>query len=377
MNHLFKHLFRFLIAVFALLWAAVPTAAQEITPEVTTPPLTETFTSDDERLTIEYPGGWLPPDYSANDYDASMRIANRSSAWEYFMASTDVFEAGDVVLHVYLTSKRELQAKHASIAPDSDMIEFLRLTRLPLLSPLEADYSTTTFNDLPAAEVYFNYPNYVDAYGLAFEVSEDVVGVMALYTFPGEVEQWKPTALAIAESINYTAPEATEDTTELTEIYTTRNGLFTFNYPHRWAIATQNLLDPGMNVALANRYDRLYANMATDFAPGDLQVVVVVWYQTVLNSINVHDSTELLQYLTDPGLSADSIASSDIEAITVDGWSGAQVYVQPPGNQEGWFLAFPIHEQIYATVALHTAPGELGQWQPTALAIAESIEFLS
>jgi hypothetical protein len=369
-------LFRILTVTAVLVCAAAPTAAQEVTPEPTAPLLIETYISDDGRLRFEYPRGWLPPDYNTHHFDATMWIANRSSAWEDFMASIDVFEAGDVVLYVYLTPKPELQATHASIAPDSDLIEFLRLTRLPLLSPLKAEYSTTTFNDLPAAEVYFNYPNYVDAYGLMFEVSEDVVGVIVLYTFPGEVEQWQPTPLAIAESINYTAPEATEDTSELTEIYTTRNRLFTFNYPHRWAIATQNLLDPAMNVALANRYDRLYANMASDFAPGDVQVLMVIWYVAELNRINVHDSTELLEYLTDPGLGAESIASSDIEAITVDGWSGAQVDIQPPGNQEGWILAFPIHEQIYATVALHTAPDELEQWQPVALAIAESIEFL-
>jgi hypothetical protein len=59
----------------------------------------------------------------------------------------------------------------------------------------------------------------------------------------------------------------------------------------------------------------------------------------------------------------------------VNDWPALGVDVTPQSNQEVKFLAYQPQDDLYITLVLHTAPGELDQWLPTALAIAESIIY--
>jgi hypothetical protein len=172
------------------------------------------------------------------------------------------------------------------------------------------------------------------------------------------------------------AQEATPEAAalELSQTYTSDDGLISFDYPTEWVINTASS-DSVLETILANRNEALYANLATDFAPGDAQIEIKIWQQGGLERNGVDSPEDLLEYLTNFGVSAPNIATSAIEAIQIADLRAVRVYAKPIGSQAILFVAFELQDKRLVAVELHTAPGELEQWEATALAIAESITY--
>jgi hypothetical protein len=60
----------------------------------------------------------------------------------------------------------------------------------------------------------------------------------------------------------------------------------------------------------------------------------------------------------------------------VDGQPAARLDVQPDNGGEGFILLIELGDGVVGGISVGAADGELSKWEPTALAIAESITFV-
>jgi hypothetical protein len=86
-------------------------------------------------------------------------------------------------------------------------------------------------------------------------------------------------------------------------------------------------------------------------------------------------AVEFLSAMADRQEPQSGLIMGVIMPTTVGYHPAAWLDLAVPNQGEGRVLAIDYQDGIMALIFVATAPGELAQWQPTALAIAESITY--
>jgi hypothetical protein len=179
---------RYLYALL-FLFMVVPAAAQDYKP------LVETFVSDDERLTLRYPSGWV--------IDAMSGQVVIASDEALFEISTEV-PAGEGALGIIIFDD---PTTNESLFVGEDVVSKLEYLIENLIgsSPdyvLSSDVEGLTVNDRDAAysegELSGN-----EVFVLLVDHGEDRFLFMIGLAAPGEMVRFEPKLKAIAESVNF------------------------------------------------------------------------------------------------------------------------------------------------------------------------------
>jgi hypothetical protein len=347
------------------------TAAQETTPEAAALELTETITWD--SMTAHYPAGW-----TASPYDKAVYLVNVNPVVLRSLGDTG-FAPGEAQMEFAIWRTEDIFLIH-NLAQDASPLEYLqadRRDREPLMRPYFSDEPEAFMLGDKRAAKQFIQQDKVEGAFYAIEYAPGWMILFEVLTAPGELAQWEPTALAIAASITYSGPlETPSDATPVpvTLTYTSEGDSVSVTYPRTWVINAPSP-DHGtvVEITVANRQEVLDANLASDFTAGDAQIEVKIWQPGALERNGVHTPKDLLTYLTTFGVSASSIATSEIESIQVGAVRGVRVYAKPYGQQDMVFLAFELADGRLVSLGLHTAPGQAAEWESTLQAVAESI----
>jgi hypothetical protein len=186
---------RIFTAIFYLLLAAVPAAAQNHEP------LPETFVSEDEHLTLRYPSGWVIQDSG----DGQVLVGTNEDV--FTTADTDLpsgqaaivllFVAGEVFADAEIVISNDLTG---SLTRFMETLNGSGIEEISFSPAYE-----TTFGVNPAARADGTVDNN-DVFVMLVYYGDDTFSIFVGLTAGGEMQKYEPKLLAIAESVNY-APE--------------------------------------------------------------------------------------------------------------------------------------------------------------------------
>jgi hypothetical protein len=374
------------VLIVVVLVGTLSAVAQDSTPTIAIE-LTETYTTGDGLKSFRYPKGWLIRDVHGTEAD----VANTQEALDYDFG--DTFQPGVVIVTAVtarifdaeVTPLNLLQSIYESGGEDVQ-------SELDPPTSIQIDGRPAAFMTLPS--------EISDLQFIVIEIRPNVIGFVQLTTAPGELDQWLPTALAIAESITYNSgvgvtPEAAEATAlPLTESYITENSMFGIDYPAGWTFETYFPPSQGDWILSANIRNGDALTPEQIFPPGRVSIDVTVTdidslvfsIQRESSEITAEDIVRFRWF----GLSADQAdmvsdlmqtpaanggyERGSIETVMVEDHEAARVDMRLPGFNEGFALAY-VDNDIVVEVRLITAPGELSQWTATALAIADGFGY--
>lgn len=297
-------------------------------------PLTQTYTSPGGTLTLNYPDGWVmmqPPVPVLGIY-----LGNSLGALSLLVLAefegADMSDAGNLGIAIAVEQTSRVQGREADQAVQSQVI----INGKPAT---RFDHSDVVFDDMR----------------LVVNFDHDLSLVIAARSNAGQISQFEPTVLAIAESIRFVEPLHTPQNvipspqTSLTETYTLTDGTLAFDYPSGWTVTTNAAID---SVDLLNNPISLDRYLLFDIIdPGFLMISI----SSTPGDFPSQSGTE--KPLTIAGrrtLRTVSEPQRDDETTTI-------YYFIEAGNDFGW--------QIFARVRTE----ELQQAEPLILAIAETI----
>lgn len=187
--------YRVIYGLLLALVLAMPVAAQEFKP------LPETFVSEDERMTLRYPTGWLV----TSEENGMVVIATDEALFD---VADEVIPSGEAVVAILYstiddTFSRELFQGEDAEGVLGSVIKSIESSDTRL--NLEEVY-TTTFNDLPAARVDGSISDN-DLFIMAVEHPDGIFSLVIGITAEDEMARYEPKLLGIAASVNY-QPEA-------------------------------------------------------------------------------------------------------------------------------------------------------------------------
>jgi hypothetical protein len=163
--------------------------------------LTETYTSDDERLTVRYPTGWLTSGFGYDIYFANRRDALVHSS-DFAPGVAQIFVVVDTVDNTAALTGLNIQADDTPLK----ILEALIKDRLTAEGepPFTVMDSPTAFElgTRLAATMTFTGEE-VEGQVWLIQILPDWIAQVQLRTAPGELDLWQATALAVAESITF------------------------------------------------------------------------------------------------------------------------------------------------------------------------------
>lgn len=162
-------------------------------------------------------------------------------------------------------------------------------------------------------------------------------------------------------------PSAAQDD-PLTQTYASSDGQFAFQYPEGWTLdeffgSVYMMNDPAiLEMALSFNL--------TELSPGQVFISLATPASLIENGLNTSaDPTELLGYMM-TGSGSDETPT----AMTIAGVPGAKAQVQLQGLPYTAYVWQPAEGVLHLLLML-TAPGEEATFEPTALAIAETVVY--
>lgn len=174
-------------------------------------------------------------------------------------------------------------------------------------------------------------------------------------------------------------PAAAQEIPTLPEMtpYTSPDGRISLDYPAGWAIHPDDSGAFAQQIILATDETALNKQAETDtFAPGEALITMIVDTANVLaGTMNVapDDPAEMLQALmTYTQAGKTTIVFSDITKTTISDYPAARALTHAEERSEGMIVIWR-GDGVTVVMALFTAPGEEADWEPLALAVAESI----
>jgi hypothetical protein len=385
------------VLIVVLLFGTLSVVAQESTPELTSEAeplqLTETLTAN--SMSVQYPEGWI-----ASTYDRAIHLVYMAPRILPSMTG-EMFKPGQVEIAFSIWPIEEIFPLH-NLEADASPLEYITAHKrggwesMPDYYPEEP--VAFILNGKRAARLLYR-PATFDSEQMVIEYEQGLMLIFHLYTAHGELDQWMPTALAIAESITYQNPlEVTPDTVEaaalpLTETYTSDNSMFAIDYPAGWTLQTHAPPSPGYWHLNANIFNGELLSLQQKFPSGSVLVELtvtdlekfVMGVQRDSSEITPEDIVRFRWF----GLSADQddmvdeirtpapnsyVERSHIQTFMLGEAQAARVDMRLSGFNEGFALAY-VDNDIVVEIRLITAPGELEQWRTTALAIADGFGY--
>lgn len=179
----------------------VLTACAGAASPATALPLTQTFQSGDESVTLKYPDGWI-----AQDLLGQVTVANGQAALDAASPAPGQFQA-----RLFTTPVSAIEGLSAEATP-RDVLQFfaesLSTSGVTFSAPTDLTVGTR-----PAARIEGTG---TDGQGvvLALNVGDNNYAFVSAISAPGEISRFEPTLLAILDSLVYIplavpVPEAT------------------------------------------------------------------------------------------------------------------------------------------------------------------------
>ena len=182
-------------------------------------------------------------------------------------------------------------------------------------------------------------------------------------------------------TLTVSAQEATAEPIELTETFTDETIPVQFSYPEGWVT---NATDEA-SIYVANKEEALSRSFGDELESGMVNILVGAFPLTYLNTeleLNLEAGTkprQVVQALVDQALSElsespDSLFG-EVEDITINGQRAATVATGIEGYFGGRLWLTQLEPDVFAAVQLITAYDEVSDWEATALAILDTIQY--
>ena len=370
--------FRWILLVTVLLLVAGNSSvtAQKATPE-TTPEVTQAVPSEltetifANAMTARFPKGWTP-----NPYDNAVYLVNTTPVVLGAMIG-EPFSPGEVEIGFSVWKTSEIFPIN-NLNSDASPLDYLVATRQNAGENTESEYTNDPeafMLDGKRAASMFIHRVTLDGALMAIEYAPGIMIIFDLYTAPDEFDQWKPTALAIAGSITYLPALV------LSQDYESADQHLILHYPSDWVI-DRNYSQTGMDVSvtLATTEAALakgLMGLTPDFQPGEARwyahiAPLSVWAQTwpkITDNVTPEAFLDILHE------SAAKLDWSPIIPFYLRSRPGAQTFTSADERGEQFEWAVRYQNNSMGLFILTTAPGESEQRRPTALAIAEYVNY--
>jgi hypothetical protein len=367
---------RVALALLGLSLSATVAWAQDATPNAESAATTDTgntYTSEDGRLTLSYPEGWISD--SRNEGDAY--FANSEAALLHSYG--DPFANDEIQVALYTGHIRDF-------LPETDEDEVVDASALELLNAAVAEATVadnTEFeatepvelNGLDAAGVRF-YSDAFEGYALIIAFGDETYAAMQAITIKGEFHLWEQKFTELIESIRYDGEPGGEsgDGLELTQNYAAEDGLLTVNYPEGWA--ARESFPPGVDLASSEAALDLW--LYDSFAPGDVHMSIAYG-----NADELFEETpggdpsalELLEFaITSEPVSDERITSVEAaEALTVNAHPAAQTRVTV-GDSTNYFVVIEYSDEMFVTAQAQSTTEEIARWEVLLIDILSTLE---
>ncbi len=152
----------------------------------------------------------------------------------------------------------------------------------------------------------------------------------------------------------------------LTQTFQSSDGTITFSYPDGWIINDA----PGL-VTIANSQTAIEAQIAT---PGQFQARLITTPISAIEGLGiVATPRDVLQFFAE-GLSTSGVTFNAPTDLSVGTRPAARIEGSGTDGQ-GLVLAMNLDNGNYAFVSAISAPGEISRFEPTLLAILESLAY--
>jgi hypothetical protein len=328
------------------------------------------------HYTATYPAGW-----SLRRIDPStMTLGNSHNVLTKGLSST--FESGEVQVALVISPvRRTLDA--LGLQGGITILDVMNAVVAQAPTTLGVHFDTPAADSVAnysAARVTLNSPG-LDGVNVFVDTDDGNIVTMQLLTARGELNNWLPTATDILNSVlsgeQVVLPtQAASTAALLTERATNREGTVAVGYPAAWFIRTSG----DKNIYLANTEEALNYRFGDPVPSGSVQILILVSDAgTLLSEIGMNPATEagpmeLLQFAMENARQVEGMVFGTPETVTILGHTAARVHTSGNGF-EGDDLLIEYPSRVMIGVQIISAPGELAQWQPTALAIAESVHY--
>jgi hypothetical protein len=187
-----KHLVYMLLSTLLLALLASTVAAQSAKP------LPETYASDDERLTLRYPAGWV----LQTDVPGAIVIATDESLFDL---GNEAIPSGGAALAVVFLDSIDLSQVLDTVDDPISVLNSMTKLLLDEDDPTQAELDTPetiTFADHPAARVDGTMTGNAIFLMIVDQGGKDYLMYVGIAS-AGEMPKFEPKLLAIAESVHY------------------------------------------------------------------------------------------------------------------------------------------------------------------------------
>lgn len=381
------------VLVLVFLLALLPAAAQ---PAID---LSEqyTYTTEDGQLSLRYPAGWTLENYAESDFLYLFLSSDADAASREL--SLEGLKPGQVQIDLLIDLLNAFDIKDLDLGTEdlkqidvqATLEEILALSGNEGSDFVDSEITTVLINGLLVAQATRDYGERGRAeyiFSLREQNERSFLVGLTLRTASDELDQWRPVALAVLESITVSEPgdgESAESTaapapalplTETTSLV--QFGQYTLRYPAQWVsrmgerwlyLATsRSAVDRGFGASFEPGEAQLYVEIAS---LADLETMV----QTRFNEDD--DALDVLQRLIDIATAeiargGPRFSVSDLVAIEFNGAPAATGRISGQ-IFEGIVWVVQYEPGVFLLGQLLTAPSEADQWQATAEAVLASV----
>lgn len=170
----------------------LPTAA--VAPG-TTPPLTETVTTNDKKLSLNYPQGWL-----AGEVQQGVLLIANSQA--IIQRSSSDLQSGELEIEVVALPVTGIRGVSAGAKPEEALTAFRDIYLAQGNNATVGDVATLTIGQYDAARFAGKEGNNGVAVTI-LDLGNDIVALVFTYTYPGESDQFTQPLNDILATIQY------------------------------------------------------------------------------------------------------------------------------------------------------------------------------
>lgn len=383
-----------LALLVAVLTFALPTFAQDATPDATAQIAKRTFVAENGVASVDIPPDWLVKNNPSSDSVISLKLSNSQSAMaKELFNKDDVFASGEVHIEFELIGLAEMLKSFPdkTLTINSTPMEIIEALAKQGM-PDEFTFGkpgAITINDNPAVRMNLTAGKRGEGQLLMAIYDKKWLAGLILYAAPGEGDKWDTIARDMVDSVKFdvipgsTAEptpdfsdkltvESTVEPVALTQTAKTSNGLASLSYPEGWFSrqSSDNVL------YLSNRESGVEKSFGSAIEKGEVNIFI--GFSAAADFIKeaklpLKDDASPLEILQGTMKAVgDSIKFGTPEQTSVGDKLAARVdFSSTEFEGTAWLIQYQKGALI--AVQMLAAPGESAQWQSTTLAIAQSV----
>ena len=365
-------------ALMLLTLAALPVLAQE------TIPLGATFTSDNGLVTFSYPEGWLAdgsalPVEGEDPVTVAVLASNEAALSKLGLPPGTVLEPDEVLIGL---SFGKLGALFRT-APDASAVEVLNaaVAQSPVAydAPQEFTVGPWFGARVTRSDEGYDEVDFTVAYG------DGIYAYVAVFTAPGALAQWEPTALAIAQSIAVgtpvtptPAPVLNPVTISLSERFIMPDETLRFAYPPGWVANAQlvptetgDRLVVGYVASSREAAQKVARGGNIAMAPNEVGLAFITGELTAAYGVPASaTAAEIAQAVA----SRNGYQTFETSATMIGGRPAARTIRRMEGA-DAIDLIVEHNADTFSLLTLYTPAGELARWEAVALAFASLVTY--